>query len=177
MTISQTVLRRVYLYSSWIAHASCFIDVVTTMTKSLQREAGDRTSGGYILDNDIGFMMGEYIGKYQPDEAKSSAWWRGTWIRKAFSCYSMASHLRNIQSVTFDITVCARVLLLRCNMSEVCLAELSVWYSGDGEWRVAQGGGLNTEEQHLIEKNLSQSSSKEMQNPGGWNPRQLDHGS
>jgi hypothetical protein len=43
------------------------------MTKSLQREAGDRTSGGYILDNDIGFMMGEYIGKYQPDEAKSSA--------------------------------------------------------------------------------------------------------
>jgi hypothetical protein len=28
-----------------------------------------------------------------------------------------------------------------------------VLYSGDGEWRVAQGGGLNTEEQHyLIEK-------------------------
>ena len=70
-------------------------------------------------------------------------------------------------SVTFDITVRARVLLLRCSMSEVCLAELSVWYgtveSGDGEWRVAQGGGLNTKEQHLIEKYLSQSLSKEMQ--------------
>jgi hypothetical protein len=44
------------------------------MTKSLQREAGDRTSGGHIRDNDIGFMMGEYIGEYQPDdEAKSPA--------------------------------------------------------------------------------------------------------